>query len=601
MNSLRLRLTVAFIFVALLPMGVLGWLAQQSIEERTRDAYSRQLATRVESARARLTDQATRTVETVGRLCAHDTAIDQTVLDLARGEFGPSSEARLEGVLPPMMRSVGFDVLGLVVAGGRDRGRVLGAAHYPARAGGRNEPLLQALRLAGDRPFVAEVRLRDGPAPARDTRAWLAGCIIDRDGVRVAVVGGTRLEQDRMIGLVGDDTAVRFALIAPGEALPDDIAHGGGRDKAFVFNAPHGAPVLEVVAAIDDADLAAQLRDLQERNLLVAGLAVLVALLLAAFLALRLSRPLRELEDAAARIGAGDLELTVGHPGGGEVGRTFTAFNRMTRELKVARRRLRRAERIAAWRDIARRIAHEIKNPLSPIQVSIETMRKTHAKQHPDFEEIFEESTVTILEEVARMKRIVTEFSEFARMPRPQPADLRIQAVAAHVASLHSGEDFTLEIQDEGAVPEIRADREQLTQVLMNLIQNARDAAVARQGEARAVVRVTVRAEGEGVAVDVLDNGPGIPLSQRDGVFEPYFTTKASGTGLGLAVVQRIVEDHGGRIEVGDGIDGGAAMRLWLPVSGPVADAAASHGATMSELRTAGDLNAATLAELDRD
>src|SRR5690606_34863717 len=193
-------------------------------------------------------------------------------------------------------------------------------------------------------------------------------------------------------------------------------------------------------------------------------------------------RPLKELESAATRVGSGELSTMITVRSRGDVGKVLHAFNGMTAKLQNAQARLIRAERIAAWRDIARRIAHEIKNPLMPIQTSIETMRKARARQHPDFDEIFEESTLTILEEVERLKRIVTEFSRFARLPRPRPSELAMDELVQHVVGLHAGGDVlvTMEVEDE--LPLVRADREQLTQVLVNLVQNASDAARARWG-----------------------------------------------------------------------------------------------------------------------
>jgi nitrogen fixation/metabolism regulation signal transduction histidine kinase len=241
----------------------------------------------------------------------------------------------------------------------------------------------------------------------------------------------------------------------------------------------------------------------------------------------------------------------------------------MTGELRHAQRRLIRAERVAAWRDIARRIAHEIKNPLMPIQTSIETMRKVHARRHPDFDEIFEESTSTILEEVARLGRIVSEFSRFARLPRPKPVELELTDIARHVVGLHAGGAVAVRLLVEGEPPPIRADREQLTQMLVNLVQNAAEAAEAAHGPGGGHVDVIVSPAPEGVRLEVVDDGPGIPAEEQARIFEPYFTTKAGGTGLGLAIVHRIVGDHGGRIDVDDAEGGGAVFELVLPREGP--------------------------------
>ncbi|MBC7172688.1 MAG: HAMP domain-containing protein, partial [Polyangiaceae bacterium] len=364
--------------------------------------------------------------------------------------------------------------------------RVLGSGHYPERVGERDVALLAELREAAGQPFVTTTRVRDESGVARDERMILGGCFITRDGAEVAVAAGRALSSYVADVETGAADPVRIALTGPDGALPPGIPGDGGKREIAVLANASGEPVARVIAALDDRDLDAQLDALRTRNLGVGAAAVVLAFSLAGLLAMRLTRPLTALERAAQRVGRGDLGSTIdGSHGGREVTRAFEAFNDMTRELDRARARLRRAERIAAWRDIARRIAHEIKNPLSPIQVSIETMRKTKAKNHPDFDEIFEESTLTILEEVERMKSIVSAFSDFARLPRPRPSDVSLLELSEHVARLHGGEH--VKVVGEGTT--IRADREQLTQVLVNLVQNGLSAGSERD-EGKVVLTV---------------------------------------------------------------------------------------------------------------
>ena len=293
----------------------------------------------------------------------------------------------------------------------------------------------------------------------------------------------------------------------------------------------------------------------------------------------------REVRDAAARLSRGDFDVQL-YAGADS---TVTAFNRMTRELQKARARAVRAERIAAWRDIARRIAHEIKNPLTPIKMSIETLRKTYARQHPDFAEIFEESTRTVLEEVERMEKIVTEFSRFARLPRPNASMIQVVEIAVHVVQLHelpqrgaTNPELRVKLEIDPSLAKeprlVRADREQITQVLVNLVQNALDAATSKQGEqAKVLVRV-MPGESGGVSIEVHDNGPGLPQDERTRIFEPYYTTKAHGTGLGLPICDRIVSDHGGAITVDESAPlQGARVVISLSREGPLDEADASQ------------------------
>ena len=599
MKSLRARLSLAFVVVALGPAVALGFITARNVEARARADYETRLARSVEASARRIDERAQAMSATLARLCEHDLMVDRVLLEVARDTPPGRVEALVERQLPPLMLSVGFDVLLIVRAAraGPERGRVLGAGHYPALAGARVLPLLHQLDQRGTGPFVTRLRLPgrdpgdDGAAGARrgqgptDVDAWVTGCMVERDGVSLALIGGRELSDERVSAWLGADSSVEYALVAPGREPPARLRAGGGLERVYSFYPAGGGDAFELVAAIDDAALDAQLRELTAGYALTVALAGLIAVLIAAGLALRLSRPLRELEDAATRIGEGDLEGEIATEARGEVGRTFGAFNRMTRELKTARRRLRRAERIAAWRDIARRIAHEIKNPLSPIQMSIETMRKTYAKKHPDFDEIFEESTLTILEEVERMKHIVTEFSEFARLPAPQLDDVEIASVLEHVAALVSTDQVELALELP-SLPTLRADREQLVQVFLNLRQNAGEAAQARHGGSGAKVSIVARAIDAAIEVVVSDNGPGIPPERRDEVFEPYFTTKSTGTGLGLSIVQRIVEDHGGGIEIAAGLEGGAAFVVRLPIEGPplAADGTIRSGSTFTDL-----------------
>ena len=572
---LRGRLALLFLFAAFVPFTALFMVVQTSLIEQLEEEHARQLQTRVASAQRRLTEQRERDARAISALCDHDLVVDRLALQLAGDRFGPEDEQGLVTLLPPMMRGRRFDTLHLIDAqGGESRGRVLGAGHYPDSAGGRAPELVDALARNDGRAFVHDVRVIDEDASRRDVKTLLRGCMVQRDGAAVAVLAGHFLADGFAEDLMGDVSPVHFALVEEGA----DPELPGEPVEVDAFHDARGEPVLHLVAAIDAAPLEREVAALKERTIYVAIIALIVALLAAILMTWTLTRPLSELEEAARRVASGDLEsqLTV-RPGRSEVGRTMRAFNDMTRELASTRKKLLRAERIAAWREVARRIAHEIKNPLQPIQMEIETMRKLHARKHASFDEEFPASTQVILDEVKRLDNMVTEFSRFARLPRPKPEAIDIQDVVEHVRGLHHG-GVELIVDAERAV--VRADREQLTQVLVNLVQNAADAAEARHGDRGGRVELTLRGDEEGATLEIADNGPGIPEADRLKVFEPYFTTKAKGTGLGLAIVHRIVGDHGGAIDVADGIDGGAAFVIQLPVSGPAAEIEASLAET---------------------
>jgi nitrogen fixation/metabolism regulation signal transduction histidine kinase len=234
-------------------------------------------------------------------------------------------------------------------------------------------------------------------------------------------------------------------------------------------------------------------------------------------------------------------------------------------DLKTSKERLVIAERIAAWQEIARRLAHEIKNPLTPIQMAMDTLKKSWKKQHPSFDEILEESTTTVLQEADRLKHIVAEFSDFARMPKPEFGRIDLNEVVRTSLALYHGA-APVEIKLDPTVRELDADKNQINQVLLNLVENARDAIGSHDGH---IMVSTRRGEANDRAFLIVeDNGPGVPADLKDKVFAPYFTTKHAkgGTGLGLAIVHRIVSDHGGRIMVSEVAGGGARFTIELPL-----------------------------------
>lgn len=570
--KLRHKVFLWMLVAGVVPIGAVGALAHQTLRGRTQDQYARQLDAAVAAAQRRVRERGEQDRRAVDRLCEPDFLVDRVLLDLAADRFGPARQNDLVQELPSVMDSLNLDVLSLV--DGRD-GRVLAAGHYPGRAGAVDRELLEDGRRAGEAPFVRDVRSRQG-GETREGAAWLRGCFAQRDDVRVLVVGGRYLETV-VADLATDLESVRMVLTGPDGVLPADVPSGREPRDVGRFERADGTPAARLRAAVDDSALQEQLEEQSVQLAIGAGIAFAIALLLSGVLSISVTRPLAQLEDAARRVGAGDLESTIGVRSSGEVASALGAFNKMTRDLRRTQEKLLRAERIAAWRDIARSIAHEIKNPLSPIQVSIETMQKTYRKKHPDFDEIFWESTSTILEEVERLRRIVTEFSHFARMPRPRPESVSVADVVGHVVGLHQGGPVRIDLDDPGGLSPIRADREQITQVLVNLVQNAADAAEAVHGTHGGRVRVVLEESTEpaGVRIRVQDNGPGIAPEDRLRVFEPYFTTKAEGkgTGLGLAIVHRIVSEHGGSIELAESPLGGAEILVLLPESGPPPEA----------------------------
>jgi PAS domain S-box-containing protein len=234
-----------------------------------------------------------------------------------------------------------------------------------------------------------------------------------------------------------------------------------------------------------------------------------------------------------------------------------------------------RTQRVAAWRDVARRLAHEIKNPLTPIQLSAERLRRHFSSAPPASRALVEECTTTIVGEVESLKALVDEFAQFARMPAPRAVPSDLNAILGDTLGLYSGlfREIRIERRFAGALPAVRVDVEQIRRVMINLVDNAVEAlggsiAVARpNGEAPTIVVQTRQDAGNGVVrITVADNGSGIPAADRDKLFMPYYSTKGRGSGLGLAIVRRIIVEHGGSIEAADNVPAGTVFTIELPI-----------------------------------
>jgi two-component system nitrogen regulation sensor histidine kinase NtrY len=223
-----------------------------------------------------------------------------------------------------------------------------------------------------------------------------------------------------------------------------------------------------------------------------------------------------------------------------------------------------RAQKVAAWREVARRLAHEIKNPLTPIQLCAERLRRHFAGAPPSAKALVDECTETIIGEVESLKGLVDEFSQFARMPSPRTLPTDLAQLTTDTLALYSGIFAEVRIEQRFApgLPLVRLDPEQIRRVLINLVDNAIEA-MGRRGH---IVVEMQHDTANGVArVVVADDGPGIPPGEREKLFLPYYSTKRRGSGLGLAIVRRILAEHGGNIDVGENAPRGTRFTIELP------------------------------------
>lgn len=225
-----------------------------------------------------------------------------------------------------------------------------------------------------------------------------------------------------------------------------------------------------------------------------------------------------------------------------------------------------RVQKLAAWRDVAQGIAHEIKNPLTPIQLSAQRLRRKYHEGAGDFAEVFDECTSTIVTQVEGLKGLLDEFSKFARMPESNPAPTDLAQLLEEVLHLYRGvhRDIEITFSCDLAITKVNLDGEQMKRALINLIENAIE---AMEGKGRLDIVASLDASHQRVCIEVRDTGVGIPPQRRDKLFLPYFTTKKGGSGLGLAIVHRIVADHNGRISARDNLPRGSIFTIELPVA----------------------------------
>jgi signal transduction histidine kinase len=317
---------------------------------------------------------------------------------------------------------------------------------------------------------------------------------------------------------------------------------------------------------VDDRDIYEMVTELH--RLLVAATLFALGLVVAGtvIVARRTTRPILLLKEQTERIAKGDLEARVDVRSRDELGDLAQSFNHMTVELSESRRRLVKAEKDSAWREMARQVAHEIKNPLTPISLSVDLLKRARDEKSSQFDAIFDRTVDLVQRQVEGMRRIASDFSAFAGAHRPDPQVVDAGAVLEEVLELNSAWASELGITFERSIEDVRVfvDRGELRRILINLVSNALEA-MTRGGKLSASVARVPDPEGGKVEIVVRDTGVGISTEVRQRLFEPYFTTRTGGTGLGLAIARRLVELMAGTIEILPNPDGqGTLARVVL-------------------------------------
>ena len=454
---------------------------------------------------------------------------DPEFLQLARRDLSTSRESTVPEWVPLAERlAERYDLPILKILDAESI--VLSSAHWRASYSLRDSPgMILALEAESHTRLVRE-RDVDGEFLALLSPHWVP------QPRRYVMIGGVRADS-LLEGHITERAGinVRFHLVEGAAAITDTTSW-----------VSLDASPSEMQAGLElDFDPSA-IRDLAGRLaqiFVIAGLAgMLLAWLLGLWISSRVTRPLEEVAAGATMVAAGRTPQLIQPQGSTEIRELVQSFNQMTSSLAESRERLRHAERIAAWRDVARRIAHEIKNALVPIQLSIENVARSVHTGRGDLASLADESVSTVRVEIDGLTRLVNSFSEVARLPDPEPTPNQLHETWERAVNSMNEE---LEVHEVGleALPTLRYDDDQIRRAFHNLARNAQEAG-AKHLDLKASTSVS------GIKLEVSDDGHGISSEDLPHIFDPYFTRKEHGTGLGLAIVYKIIIDHGWKVSV---------------------------------------------------
>jgi two-component system nitrogen regulation sensor histidine kinase NtrY len=597
--TFRRKLLVVFALTVFLSVAGVALLVQwvtRNAFEKTENQRTAALVTQFQREFSRRGEDVARRVEAI--------AASDSVTRMATALNGTSSDfAEYFDLARVMAENHQLDFLEILDG----RGTIVSSAQWPAKFG-YPEPAYESLSASNDqRPFLKLEELQDSTA-----LGFFAAHAIHVGDRSVYVVGGQRLDKNFLLALdLPADTRVllyqnRGDHFSP-ELLLDPAAGASAADPARP--AEKFAPLIEAVRKYDqeisglvdwtsdradeevfhaiplrgvgkDRPLLGILlignsrrsyvelkRRIRDAALLVGGGGVVLAILLSSWASARVTRPVVDLARAAQDVASGNWSASVQVEGHDEVAQLAESFNRMTSELLAQKERLVQTERVAAWRELARRLAHELKNPLFPLQLTVENLIRAWEQSPEMFEEIFRESSQTLLAEISNLKGIINRFSEFSRMPQPQLQRVQVNEIVEAVARLFQAqfqakgrEAIHCQMQLDRRLDPIAADPELLHRALSNLVLNAMDA----MPNGGTLTLRTRRDDGK-VAIEVCDTGSGLTREECERIFTPYYTSKQHGTGLGLAIVQSVVSDHGGRISVQSEPGKGTTFVIELP------------------------------------
>jgi signal transduction histidine kinase len=486
----------------------------------------------------------------------------------------------------------GLDFLDIIA----DDGTMISSAEWPARFGYKEDWLL-APAAAEPGAFLRGVDLPDGTALALESVHS-----VPARSRKILLVGGRKLDREFLASLVLPEgmRTLLYRYQGTGGAIVGELSQAESARLLPIFAQARTDPREQSVIVRWTSDAASEEsfetiplegrrsevlgmflvgsvrrprveleRRIRLAAIFIAAAGILGSLALSSWAGRRVTRPVERLARAAHEVAGGRWDTRVEATSTDELGQLAQAFNGMTRQLIEQRDRLTQAERVAAWRELARRLAHELKNPLFPLQITVENMVRART-EHPDqFDEVFREGAAALLAELGNLGTIIGRFSDFAKMPAPELQAVNLDEVIRRAARLSEAQiqapgkpPVTLKLELAAGGEIIQADPELLHRAIQNLLMNALDA----MPEGGTLLVRSAPAPG-GVTVEVSDTGIGLTPEERDRLFTPYYTSKQHGTGLGLAIVQSIVSDHGGRIRVESEPERGTTFRIELPAS----------------------------------
>ncbi len=587
--TFRTRLLVVFAVTIVTAVAAIVWLVSRSSERVFEQLDQERTAALVQQFWKEFDRRSQEVAHAAERVASADAA-SQIVIDLNRPD--PDLSLHVNDAVS-LAAAQGLDFLELVAGDGT----IISSAQAPARFGYKESWITEPVDWPAERPFLKQEDLPDEAVLALEA----VRVATVREG-RLFIVAGRRLDAAFLASLVlpSGMRALLYSNLAPAsseEALAGVVANEAERLRPLIervrrenrevsaeiqwkadaasaetFRATplrgrEGRPLGVLLIGSSREQVAKLVSSIRKAGLYVGGVGTLLALLLAGWATARVTRPVKLLAAGAGEVARGNWQARVEIDSSDEIGELAQAFNRMTGELSDQRERLVQAERVAAWRELARRLAHELKNPLFPLQITVENLERAKREHPGQFEEVFRESTATLLAELANLKAIIGRFSDFAKMPTPQFEPVQLNDLVCAVlklfdAQLAAAGNIRPEVHLDSNLPSIEADPEQLKRVLQNLLLNAMDA-MPNGG----TLRLNTRQYNSTVILEVADTGQGLTKEECDRLFTPYYTTKHHGTGLGLAIVQSVVSDHGGTISVDSQPGRGATFRIELPVT----------------------------------